>query len=152
MTARWIWLVGTLVGLTLAVLVVLWPSDDREALDTTAAEGVWLQEPDAAFALAAAEDKPLVIVFRADWCPVSHEMERTTFQDAEVVDRLGSVVPLKADVDEQQDLADRFGAMVLPTTVVLTPTGEVVTSRVGYLNPPQFLALLPKPDGAPRAP
>ena len=165
------------MGLTLAALVVPWPGGERQAVDETAAEppprtgelaeqaqgerqavdeataeGLWLQHPDAAFAQAAAEDRPLVIVFHADWCPVCQRMERTTFQDAEVVERLRSVVPLKADVDEQQDLADRFGVTALPTTVVVTPAGETVTFKLGYLDAMQFLALLPEPKAAFLAP
>ena len=151
-TARWMLVGAVLVRLTLAALAVRWPGVERQAVDEAAAEGLWLQHPDAAFTQAAAEDKPLVIVFHADWCPVCQKMERTTFQNAEVVERLRSVVPLKVDVDDRQDLADRFGVTALPTTVVATPAGETVTFKTGYLDAAQFLALLPEPEAASPAP
>ena len=151
-TVRWILLGGALVGLTLAALVIRWSSGERQAVDEAAAEGLWFSTPDAAFAQAAAENGPLVIVFHADWCSVCQRMERTTFQDAQVVERLRSVVSLKVDVDEQQGLVDYFGVTALPTTVVTTPTGEVVTFKVGYLDAAQFLAVLPESREAPPTP
>lgn len=95
---------------------------------------------------AAAEGKPVVMDFYADWCIPCLELERTTFTDPEVIDRTESFVRLKVDLTqygspESQQLRDEFQIAGVPTIVFLTPGGiEVESARVvGYLRSEQFL-------------
>ena len=47
----------------------------------------------------------------------------------------------KIDIDEEQDLAEEFGVMSIPTLVVLKD-GEIVTKHVGALSKARILELL----------
>ena len=73
------------------------------------------------------EGKPVFIDFWATWCKNCHAMEKTTFRDAEVQAQLGRfiVVKYQAEVPNEspaREVLDYFGAVGLPTYVVLVPT------------------------------
>ncbi|HHW64995.1 MAG TPA: protein-disulfide reductase DsbD, partial [Rhodocyclaceae bacterium] len=61
----------------------------------------------------AATDRPVMLDFYADWCVSCKEMERFTFSDARVAERMGQMLLLKADVtannEEHKALLKRFG-------------------------------------------
>ncbi len=69
-----------------------------------------IAELDARLAQA---DRPVMLDFYADWCVSCKEMERFTFSDARVAERMGQMLLLKADVtannDEHKALLKRFG-------------------------------------------
>jgi cytochrome c biogenesis protein CcdA/thiol-disulfide isomerase/thioredoxin len=79
---------------------------------------------------AAREGKPVLIDFWATWCKNCLTMDRTTFEDAQVKAALSGYVKIKVqaeDLDQQpvKDLMRRFGAVGLPTYVILRPRGRV---------------------------
>ncbi len=63
--------------------------------------------------------------FYADWCVSCKEMERFTFSDARVAERMGRMLLLKADVtannDEHKALLKRFGLSVRRASSSSTP-------------------------------
>lgn len=72
------------------------------------------------------EDKPVFIDFWATWCKNCLAMERTTFKEAPVAEKFGSFVVIKYQAEMPNDPAtsevlDYFGAVGLPTYVVLLP-------------------------------
>lgn len=138
-----IMLCGSLAAVAVATLLLIqWPPPQSEPTDTTAAQALWLHDPQAAFSRAAAEGRPIVIDFYADWCGPCKAMESTTFRDAAVIERLNDMVPLKVDVEQHGDLAERFGVMMPPTTVVTDSAGNPLASEVGYLDALQYTTLL----------
>ena len=86
----------------------------------------WLTELDQALAVAKREGKPVFIDFWASWCKNCLKMEKTTFRDPEVTQRLESFVKLKYEADNIREPAvkavlDHFDVMGLPTYIVLRP-------------------------------
>ena len=84
-------------------------------------------------AAALGEGKPVFIDFWASWCKNCSAMEHTTFQRQSVVDQLSQykTVRLQAEKPNQQPLKsilDYFGAMGLPTYVVLIPKSSLNTN------------------------
>lgn len=103
-------------------------------------------ELDAALAAAG---KPVMLDFYADWCVSCKEMERFTFSDPRVQERLKDVVLLKADVTgntaEDKALLARFKLFGPPGIIFFDASGQEVPYRVvGYEKAEQFLASLDK--------
>ena len=104
-----------------------------------------VDELDAALHAAG---RPVVLDFYADWCVSCKEMERYTYTDTAVQQRLGGALLLKADVT-QNNLADRallkrFGLFGPPGTIFFDRNGgEVADARViGFQNTRRFLETL----------
>lgn len=102
-------------------------------------------ELDAAIASAG---KPVMLDFYADWCVSCKEMERFTFSDPQVRERLARAVLLKADVTrngaDDRALLRRFGLFGPPGTLFFDASGrEIAGVRViGYQDAPRFLQTL----------
>jgi uncharacterized protein YyaL (SSP411 family) len=93
----------------------------------------WEQWGDAAFARAAAEDKPVLLDVGAVWCHWCHVMDRESYEDAETAALINDhFVAIKVDRDERPDVDTRYQAAVSaisgqggwPLTAFLTPDGR----------------------------
>lgn len=81
---------------------------------------------DEALAELEGTDRVLVLYFTAAWCGPCQKMQRTTWVDERVVERLttdGLVV--KIDVDEQRELAQRYQVRAMPTMLGLRGGAEL---------------------------
>lgn len=95
-----------------------------------------------AFACARAERRPVLLALAPAWCPGAADMDRTSYADARVAalvrDRF---VPVRVDPDRRPDIGDRYGLGAWPTTVFLTPDGEVLGGGT-YVEGPRLAAVL----------
>jgi thiol:disulfide interchange protein DsbD len=98
--------------------------------------------------IAAANDRPVMLDYYADWCVSCKEMERFTFSDSRVQARLKDVILLQADVTKMDDadsaLLKRFNIYGPPATLFFDKQGrEQSDLRVmGYENAATFLQSL----------
>jgi thiol:disulfide interchange protein DsbD len=99
-------------------------------------------------AQAAAQHKPVMLDFYADWCVSCKEMESYTFTDPEVRRRLADFSLLRADVtangEDDKALLKRFNLIGPPAIIFFNGDGqEKSASRViGYLDAADFLKTL----------
>jgi len=93
----------------------------------------WHAWGEAAFALAQAEDKPILLDIGAVWCHWCHVMDRESYEDAEIAALINDLfVAVKVDRDERPDVDARYQAAVSaisgqggwPLTAFLTPDGR----------------------------
>jgi thiol:disulfide interchange protein DsbD len=86
--------------------------------------------------------------FYADWCVSCKEMERYTFTDPVVQDKLAHALLLKVDVTanspDDRALLKRFGLFGPPGTIFFDPRGqEIAQARViGFQSSERFLETL----------
>jgi hypothetical protein len=104
----------------------------------------WHEWGPEAFALAKAEDKPILLDIGAVWCHWCHVMDRESYESAEVAALLNAhFIPVKVDRDERPDVDARYQVAVAaisgqggwPLTVFLTPEGKPFFG--GTYFPPQ---------------
>ncbi len=89
---------------------------------------------------AAVEAAPLAMVdFWASWCGPCKMLSPAVDQVAEAFE--GKVLVGKVNVDEEPDLARRFGVMSIPTVVFLK-NGREFDRKVGLMSGQVFVDIL----------
>ncbi len=95
-----------------------------------------------------AQGRPVMLDFYADWCVSCKEMERFTFSDPAVAQRMSQMVLVQADVtannDEHRELLKRFRLFGPPGIIFFDGEGreQTQTRVVGFQNAERFGAVL----------
>jgi thiol:disulfide interchange protein DsbD len=99
-------------------------------------------------AVAAAGGRAVMLDFYADWCVTCKEMERYTFTDARVRERLNRLEKLQADVTPStpghQALLKRFSLFGPPGIVFFDASGREIPGLrvIGFQSPERFVSVL----------
>ena len=86
-------------------------------------------------------DKPVLLDFYANWCGPCKMLSPLVEALAEQYD--GKALVAKVNVDEEPDLAARFGVMSIPPVVFLK-NGREFDRKVGGMPPDAFISVLDK--------
>lgn len=104
---------------------------DAGAVDTLVE---WREWGEGAFAEARERDVPILCCLRAHWCRECAEMDRTAYASPTVAANLNDgFVPVRVDVDHQPRVRERYNMGGFPSTVFLTPSGDLITGAT-YLG------------------
>jgi thiol:disulfide interchange protein DsbD len=96
----------------------------------------------------AAQDKPVMLDFYADWCVSCKEMERYTFTDTAVRERLDRLLLLQVDVTANtpahRELLKRFRLFGPPGIIFFAPGGRELSGLrvIGYQPAEKFARVL----------
>ena len=102
----------------------------------------WGTDYGAAFAEAAAEDRKVLIAFYMQRCPPCTAMDRMVLSTSAVKSALAAYIPVRVDVDEQRELANRFEVLATPTYAVVDAEGGVLARCEGYQPVETFIKFL----------
>jgi thiol:disulfide interchange protein DsbD len=98
--------------------------------------------------LLQAPGRPVMLDFYADWCVSCKEMERFTFSDPVVAEKMSRALLLKADVTannaDDRALLKRFGLFGPPGTIFFDAQGRQIEGArvIGFQNAERFTATL----------
>jgi thioredoxin:protein disulfide reductase len=116
---------------------------------THVAATAWLPYEEAALARAAADGRPVVIDFAADWCMPCKELEHKTFSQQEVINATKNVVTMKADLTQHGNadvraLRKRYDIRGVPTIVFIDSKGKERSDlrAVQFIDKNEFLKRL----------
>ena len=90
------------------------------------------------FDLVEKSDKKVLVDFYADWCGPCRMVSPIVDEIAEERD---DILVCKVNVDDEQELANRFGIFSIPSLLIFKD-GEVVNQIAGARPKAQILALL----------
>ena len=82
--------------------------------------------------------KPVIVDFYADWCGPCRMLAPIMQEIASENDEIKVV---KINVDEAQDIAEKYGIMSIPTSVIIK-NGQEVNRTVGYVGKETILNMI----------
>lgn len=105
---------------------------------------VWLPYRESLIEKARVNNRPVLIDFYAEWCLSCAQIEKTLFQNPEIVNVCRKFVLIKVDLTKespaQKRLLKRFDIKGLPTIVLITRKGTILLE--GEIRPQLFLRKL----------
>jgi thiol:disulfide interchange protein len=106
----------------------------------------WQHNYEAALQKAKKENKLVMVDLYADWCGPCRLLDKNTFGNKNVEDRLSKeFIAVKIDLDRSKEagmLAKKFGANAIPHVVFVDSGGNRIADIIGYVNANEFLKQL----------
>jgi len=92
----------------------------------------FVDDCDAGRRLAEAADKPLLVVFRADWCRWSAAFSQQTLTDPAIVALADRFVCVQVDADRHSKICQRYAVSQFPTVLILDADNNELSRRSGH--------------------
>jgi len=119
----------------------LWAQDSR--VPATPPQITWIEDPKLAVVEAQRQRRPMLLYVTADYCGYCRKMERDSWSNAGVANRVNQhFVSLKLDAEKYGQLGARLGVRGYPATIVLDAEGQHVQTIEGFVGPQKLLKAL----------
>jgi len=140
---KWV-ISGVLLGLIVVFLIYSnQPHNTPAKNETQKREFRWYNSPHEAIDEAAKQNKRVILIFSASWCPSCRKLEEETLQNRDVLGKISeNYIAARIDVDSDPSAASNYGIYVIPTTIILDSSGNEIGRREGYMTPEEFLSYL----------
>ncbi len=119
------------------------PKAQATAQEDTAID--WFKgDVNEAFARARAENKPVLLLWSAEWCPPCHKLKAGIFKRPDFIAKTRLFVPVYLDGDEEggQKAAEEFHVAGYPTVVILSPEREELARISGGMDLNRYAEVL----------
>lgn len=104
-----------------------------QAVTARADQIPWQTDVEAALREASQSGQPVLMQFTASWCSYCKRMEKSTWTEPELVDRVSQdFVAVMVDADEHKELLQDLEIKGLPTVLVVSPKLEVIHRISGF--------------------
>jgi thioredoxin 1 len=90
--------------------------------------------------LAMAEEKNVVLFFKASWCPTCRALDKDLKKNMDNIPE--DVLILELDYDKEIELRQKYGVTVQHTLIQVNKDGEKIKKWTGSLNLENFLSKL----------
>lgn len=129
------------------VVAGFWSSLAEAAPAVSATSGAdkvhWQKSLRSAQKMALQQNKPMMIVFGANWCSFCRKLNRETLADKRVAGLIErEFIPVYLDFDKEAKIAKVLEVERLPCTVFLTPQADLLLRTEGYANAKDFQAAM----------
>ena len=105
----------------------------------------WQTDLKAAHKLAVRQQKPMLVVFGADWCFYCKKLEGETLGNRLMADYVRrEFIPVHLDFDRDEKTAEILEVKSLPCTVILSPKVDLLGRIDGYVKPSEYYTGLQK--------
>jgi thioredoxin-related protein len=100
----------------------------------------WISNYSEAISIAENENKSIMLYFFTTWCSSCRKLKEETFSNQDVVLFLNrEFISVKIDAEKQENLARRYRAYQVPTTLFLSSNESELRRLIGYYPPRVFL-------------
>ncbi len=107
-----------------------------KASDFNGKELSWLEDHDKGLKEAALENKPMVLLLYADWCPVCKRLMSESFEDPRVRILKDRFVWVKVNSEKEAKYKELYGQDGYPMIVFLDAKGKVLKKDNSFLDGP----------------
>lgn len=99
----------------------------------------WQASLKSAHKIALAQNKPMLLVFGAEWCHWCKKLEKTTLSNPQLAKYINSTfVSVHIDFDEEQKVVQILNVKTLPCTIVLSPDADLLGRYDEFMEPSQM--------------
>ncbi len=95
----------------------------------------WQKSLKDAHKVAVQQNKPMMLVFGAEWCGFCKKLEKTTLSNPQLAKYINSTfVSVHIDVDDEEKVAKILEVKSLPCTIILSPEADLLGRFEGFLE------------------
>lgn len=115
------------------------------ATPALAAEINWQSSYAEALAVSKNENKPILVIFTADWCVFCKKLENQTFTNSKIIREINNnFVAVKINKDKEADIANDFNVRGIPDMYFLTPFNteadlQIIARQLGFIEAENLL-------------
>jgi len=91
---------------------------------------------------AEKQNKLVLAVFTASWCPTCRKLEKEVLQERSVIAMARQFICVKVDIDERMDVKSKHAVNLYPTTLVLDDNGEEFLRLISFRSAEHYVAEL----------